>query len=205
MDLKLKKKIENDKLYYLVADGANQDKYYEYYEYPNFKETPNIETICYKTIGSELMKAYKQKNFSPSGFKSILFLLHGIIIDNNVIDISTCKELSNVIDNIRYKDLYNVINSFRKKLSIEVLEYYKNKILDIEVTSLSQETQNLYENFLKSINYNKDKNVLFREVLFLSIVNEYSRAYPRIMKKEQEITNFEKEYKSHPEWDEEEQ
>lgn len=190
MNLKMKKKIENERLFYLVADGNKSDVYYEFYEYPNYKETPNIENICYKQVGTELITAFKQKDFNDKAFKTILFVIHGIIINGNVIDISSAKNLSKVIDNIRYKDLYNVINSFRKKLSITVLEYFKNKILEIKVSELSSETQSLFEKFLLSVSYSKDPDALFKEVLFLSIINEYHRAYVKVYEIEQRILKF---------------
>jgi len=203
MDLKLKKMIKEGRLFYLIADNQKNDTYYEYYEYPNFKQTPIIETVCYKTIGNELLKAYKNRDYTSQSFRSLLFLLHGIIIDGNVIDIASSKELADLIDNIRYRDLYNVINSFRKKLSIEVLEFFKNKILEIEVIALSNITQTLFNQFCNAINYTKDKNSLFKEVLFLAISNEYNRAYLKVLNKEQEILDYEEKVKANPEIEDE--
>lgn len=205
MDLKLKKMIKEERLFYLVADNQKNDAYYEYYEYPNYKQTPIIETVCFKTIGNELLKAYKNKDYTSQSFRSLLFLLHGIIIDGNVIDIASSKELADLIDNIRYKDLYNVINSFRKKLSIEVLEFFKEKILEIEVTALSVATQNYFTNFCSTINYTKDKSLLFKEILFLAISNEYKRAYLKVFNKEQEIKEFADELKNNLDFDEEDE
>lgn len=205
MDLKLKKMIKEERLFYLVADNQKNDAYYEYYEYPNYKQTPIIETVCFKTIGNELLKAYKNKDYTSQSFRSLLFLLHGIIIDGNVIDIASSKELADLIDNIRYKDLYNVINSFRKKLSIEVLEFFKDKILEIEVTALSVATQNYFTNFCSTINYTKDKSLLFKEILFLAISNEYKRAYLKVFNKEQEIKEFADELKNDLDFNEEDE
>ena len=199
MNLKLKKKVENGHLYYLVSDEDKPDTYYEYYEFRYYKSLPTIENVCYKIMGTELMKAYKNRSFSSTGYKSTLFLLHGIILDNNVIDFSSFKNLSKLVDNIRYKDLYNAINSFRKKLSIEVLDYFKNKLLAIEPTELSIETQDLFDNFISTINYTKDKNALFKEVLFLSIIEEYNRSYVKVYEKEQEINQIQEKYKNYDE------
>ena len=198
MNLKLKKMIKEKRLFYLISDGDKADTYYEFYEYPNYEQTPIIETVCYKTIGNELLKAYKNKDYTSKSFRSLLFLLHGIIIDGNVIDIASSKELADLIDNIRYKDLSNVIKSFRKKLSIEVIEFFKKKILEIEVTALSPATQNYFSNFCLAINYSKDKSQLFKEVLFLAIANEYKRAYLKVFSTEQEINEFQEELKNNP-------
>lgn len=187
MNLKLQKKLENNHLYYLVADADKPDTYYEFYEYPNYKNTPNIENICYKIMATELQKAFKGRNFSSQSYKSVLFIIHGIIIDGNVIDISSSKELSPLVDNIRYKDLYNVINSFRKKLSIEVLDYFKDKILSINIDEFSTETKKLFNDFLKATNYTRDKDTVFKEILYLSIINEYNRAYVKVYAEEQRI------------------
>lgn len=187
MNLKLQKKLENDRLFYLVADADKPDTFYEYYEYPNYKNTPNIENICYKIMAQELTKAFKDKNFSSSGYKSILFLMHGIILDGNVIDITSSNELSPLIDNIRFKDLYNVINSFRKKLSIQVLDYFKDKILSINISQFSEDTKALFEQFLASVKYTRDRDVIFKEILYLAIINEYNRAYVKVYAEEQRI------------------
>lgn len=187
MNLKLQKKLENDRLFYLVADADKPDTFYEYYEYPNYKNTPNIENICYKIMAQELVNAFKGKNFSSSNYKSVLFLMHGIILDGNVIDITSSNELSPLIDNIRFKDLYNVINSFRKKLSIQVLDYFKDKILSINISQFSEDTKALFEQFLTSVKYTRDKDVIFKEILYLAIINEYNRAYVKVYAEEQRI------------------
>lgn len=196
MGLKLRKKIENEKMYYLVSDTAKNDTYYEFYQFDNYKEIPNVENICYKIMGTELMNAYETRDFSPVGYKSILLVKHGIIIEGNVINIGTANLLYDLVQNIRFKDLYNVINSFRKKLSIEVLDYYKNKILEIEVSQLSEDTQRMYKMLLQKLNYQKDEKEFFKEIMYLSIINEYHKAYT-------EVYDAEKRIKSYPEWNEE--
>ena len=110
--LKLRKKIENDKLYYLVSDASQNDTYYEFYQFDNYKEIPNVENVCYRIMGGELINAFETKSFSPVNYKTILLAKHGIIIEGNVINIGTANVLYDLIQNIRFKDLYNVINSF---------------------------------------------------------------------------------------------
>lgn len=196
MNLKLRKKVENEKMYYLVSDNSLKDTYYEFYQFNNYKELPNIENLCYKIMGGELLDAYEKKDFSPVGYKTILLVKHGIIIDGNVINIGTANVLYDLIQHIRFKDLYNVINSFRKKLSIEVLDFYKNKILEIEVEQLSKETQDLFKQLIEKISYNKDEKKLFKEIMFLAVINEYNKAYSEVFETEQRI-------KSYPEYEEE--
>ncbi len=177
MSLKLRKKIENEKMYYLVSDANKNDTYYEFYQFDHYKEIPNIENIYYKIMGSELVKAYDSKPFSSVGFKSILLLSHGIIIDGNVINIGTANILYDLVQNIRFKDLYNVINSFRKHLSIKVLNYFRDKILEIEINQLSKDTQEFFNELIETLNYKKDTKEFFREIMYLAIINEYQRAY----------------------------
>lgn len=196
MGAKLRKKISNGKLYYLVSDANENDKYYEFYEFENYKDMPNIENICYKVMATELMNSYDTKPFSPLGYKSILLVKHGLIIDGNLINTATFNLFYDLIRNIRFKDLYNVINSFRKRLSIEVLDFYRDKITQIDVTELSEETQELFETLLKKLNYQKDRKELFKEIMYLATLSEYNKAYKIVYETEKRI-------KSYPEWNEE--
>lgn len=190
MSLKLRKKIENEKMYYLVSDANKNDTYYEFYQFDHYKEIPNIENIYYKIMGSELVKAYDTRPFSSVGFKSILLLSHGIIIDGNVINIGTANILYDLVQNIRFKDLYNVINSFRKHLAIEVLNYFRDKILEIEINQLSKDTQELFNDLIETLNYKKDTKEFFREIMYLAIINEYQRAYSVVYEAQNRIKNY---------------
>lgn len=193
MGLKLRKKIKDEKLYYLVSDASSNDTYYEFYLFENHKEIPSIESICYKIMGTELISAYEARPFSSVGYKSLLLVRDGIIIDGNVINVGTANIFYEIIQNIRYKDLYNVINSFRKKLSIKALNFFREKIMEIKVENLSEDTKDLFNKLLVSLNYKNDKDELFKEILFLATLNEYNRAYKDVYLEEQKINSYKEE------------
>ena len=185
MELNLKREIKDCMLYYVIDDT--------YYLFSNYKDIPNIEEICYKMMKDELNNAFLNKPFKADEYKSLLFMNKRITIDENVINMGTSYIFNDLISNIRYNDLNNVINSFRKKLSVKALNYFREKVMEIKVEDLSEDTKDLFNFLLSTLNYQNDKKELFKEIMFLATIDEYNRAYKVVYLEEQEIDSYKEE------------
>lgn len=185
MELNLKREIKDCMLYYVIDDT--------YYLFSNYKDIPNIEEICYKMMKDELNNAFLNKPFKADEYKSLLFMNKRITIDENVINMGTSYIFNDLISNIRYNDLNNVINSFRKKLSVKALNYFREKVMEIKVEDLSEDTKDLFNFLLSTLNYQNDKKELFKEIMFLATIDEYNRAYKVVNLEEQEIDSYKEE------------
>ena len=141
----------------------------------------------------ELNNAFLNKPFKADEYKSLLFMNKRITIDENVINMGTSYIFNDLISNIRYNDLNNVINSFRKKLSVKALNYFREKVMEIKVEDLSEDTKDLFNFLLSTLNYQNDKKELFKEIMFLATIDEYNRAYKVVNLEEQEIDSYKEE------------
>ena len=176
VDVKLTKTEEQNKLYYLVQDKNKKDTCYDYFEFPRYKDMPNLETACFKIMAKELMKYTLVSNYTTSGFKNHLFLFTGLLFEENKIDLSTLKVLLPVVTNIRFKTLYNTINRFRALDVIDKVDFYKDEILKFTYDEFTDETKKLIDEAIKNLALNKDRNELTKEIVYLSLKNEYERA-----------------------------
>lgn len=181
MDIRLQKKIKNDNLYYLVSN-IEKKVYNDWFLFENYKEIPTLEKYFFELMSKELKETFKNKEYSSVKYKSVLLIMYNITFDGDKLDIKSTSLLSDLYLNIRYKDLATPIDSLRNKYTVSAIETYKRYLLSTRLNQLSSETRKLFFKLKEKIGKDKDDDVLLKEILYLCIYSEYTKAIQRAHK-----------------------
>lgn len=183
--LKLQKRIENKKMFFIVLDyseGCIKDMFY----FSEENQYPLIENRIYQIMSDDLEIEFKDKSYSRRRFQISLLTTYRICIEDDSINFKNSMFCNEFYNYMKFDRLITLISYLRGKITLEGLENCKNSIIkETNFNSLNSRGVALYEKTHQLIAPEDKNNKLFKEFLLLAIDDEYKFAQIKILKQEE--------------------